>query len=163
DLVEVRDRTLQRHVVVEAFPGRATNASDRAVAPELTRVLTAAAFNVTTQDVDVLENVRTDAGLVEGRRSRDIARRAADRGAFRRRQQRVAAAQSVGVAEVARRSDLRHRLIVREHQLGVELGARAEVVRAERAERIALIRTLEVVRRLEVVLVEVAVEVTERV
>ena len=66
-------------------------------------------------------------------------------------QERVAATQRVRHEEGAGGRDLGHRPVVHEHELGVGLGAVAEVVGGEQARRPALVRTLEVVERAVVV------------
>ena len=53
----------------------------------------------------------------------------------------------VGVDEVTRRRDLRIRVVVHEHRFEVRLGTRRDLIFGERAERVALVRTLVVIVR----------------
>ena len=63
--------------------------------------------------------------------------------------------------KLPRRGDLRDRLVVVEHQLGVHVGVLAELVVAHRAEAVTALRTLVVVQRAEVVQVGRVLEVAE--
>ena len=68
-----------------------------------------------------------------------------------RAHQRVVAVNRQRVAEVARLGDLRQRTVVHEHEFHVRLDRRADLVIGEQAGGVALVRTLEVVLRREVV------------
>jgi hypothetical protein len=67
-----------------------------------------------------------------------------------RRQEGVVAVDRAGVAEVARRRDLRVGVVVHEHGFDIRMRARCDLVIGEGAERVALVRPLEVVVRREV-------------
>src|SRR5262249_6791748 len=105
-------------------------------------IVATAAFNVTTTD----RHNRAD-DTVLGREQRRIT---AQRRALLRRHQRVVAVDEARVAEVTRRRDQRVRVVVHEHDFHVRLEGRADLVISKGAERVALVRTLEVVVRREV-------------
>ena len=76
--------------------------------------------------------------------------RSADLRPLRRRHQRVVAVDRIGVAEVARRRDLRQRAVVHEHEFHVRLDRWRHLIVGEHARGVALVRTLEIVQRREV-------------
>ena len=92
-----------------------------------------------------------------------VGRRAPEDAELLRRQERVVAVDRVRVEEVAARGDLGDRRVVGEHQLRVDVGVLGQLVVTHRAEAVATVRTLVVVRRTEVVEVRAGVERTERV
>ena len=75
----------------------------------------------------------------------------ADDGALRRRHQRIIAIDDLRVREVARRRDLRIRLIVHEPVFGVRLKPAIDLVIREKSSGMAFIKTLIIVERCEIV------------
>ncbi len=82
---------------------------------------------------------------------------AAESGGLLGRHERVVAVDLAGVEEVAARGDLRDRRVIVEHQLRVDVGVVGQLVVTHCTEGVATVRTLEVVGRAEVVLVEARV------
>ncbi len=126
-------------VVGPGFVDLAARADDDAVRRVALRVLAETAFDVTPADVDRL-------GVRSGQ-----AELAAELVELLRREQRVAAGQRVGDEEGTRRCDLRDALVVHVGDLGIHLERVVEAVVAECADRDALVGTLQVVGRLVVV------------
>ena len=66
------------------------------------------------------------------------------------RHQRIVAIEGEGVAEIARRSDLRQRVIVHEHEFKIRLDRRRDFIVREGAGDVTLVGALEIVVRVEV-------------
>src|SRR5438270_10513403 len=104
----------------------------------------AAAFDVAAGDIDdrLLHILLT----VERTRN-EVCRSGAECRLLLRRQGSVVTGETIDAVETSRRSDLGARMVVHEHHFEVRLRPRSDLIFGERAERVALVRTLEVIVR----------------
>jgi hypothetical protein len=150
-LIGDESRVLRRDIVVPGLGDLAANAKQSAERNVLEPLLASTAFDVAPRDVQ--RNARDLVAVV-------IQRTAilADERQLLRGEQRVVAVDRIGIEEVAARGDLSDRLVVREHQLRINVRGLGQLIVAERSQRVAPIRPLVVIRRAEVVQVGVCIE-----